>query len=401
MMWQTLVSLWLVVAPAAPFTVQTVDGESATGTLVRLDAAQLVLAGTNGEVSFPVASLAAVNRSVQAPAADAKATVTVELIDESRVYGVDFTAAANKVQLKLADGTTLRFVTSAIRWVRFGPVAQQDSKLTKQWSEIVESKADGDLLVIRKEGALDYLEGVVGDVSDEACTFEYDKEPIQVKRPKIEGLVYFQAKPSELPEAIGRLILADGSQWALRTASVADGKLQAGTVTGTQLELPLEAVARFDFSTGKVAYLSDLEPESAAYTPYIAFAEAGVSVADAFQYRRDVGFDQSPLQLDGKVYRKGLSLQSRTELSYKLPGKFRQFRAVVGIDDSTRDTGNVHLEIKGDGKTLWQGEVIGSQPAQPLELELTNVKRLEILADYGAGLDVGDRLNLCEARVSK
>jgi hypothetical protein len=119
--------------------------------------------------------------------------------------------------------------------------------------------------------------------------------------------------------------------------------------------------------------------------------------ARIYKYRRDIGFEQNPLRLDGKSYRKGLSLASRSTLVYKLPGKFRLFRGTIGIDDSVRETGDVHLAIKGDGKTLWEGEVRGTDPARELELEIGGVKRLEVLVDYGGGLDIGDRLDLCEA----
>ena len=109
-----------------------------------------------------------------------------------------------------------------------------------------------------------------------------------------------------------------------------------------------------------------------------------------------------PLRLDGKMYRKGLALQSRTVLSLQAA------RQVSLVQDRrwasttvSRDGGNVHVEIKGDGKMLWQGDVIGSDPARELEVDVAGVKRLEIVVDYGADLDVGDRLDLCDARVTK
>jgi hypothetical protein len=361
----------------------------------------LVLDGPSGPVRFALGSLAAVTRKQPIATGEAKPTVAVELLDQSIVMGMDYTVSGPTAQITLPGGAKLSVSTKNIRSVRFGAIDQYDPKLTKQWTEIVESKAAGDLLVVRKNGALDYLEGVLGNIGADTCKFELDKESIPVKRPKIEGLVYFHPNPPELPEANGRLTLADGGAWSLRSTQLTDGKLKITTPSGMELDIELDNVTRFDFSTGKVAYLSDLEPESATFAPYIGFSDDASSFGEVYQYRRDTGFEQSPLKLDGKTYRKGLALQSRTSLIYKLPGKFRLFRAVVGIDDLTRETGDVRLEIKGDGKTLWQGEVTGSQPARELELELAGVKRLEILADYGGGLDIGDRLDLCEARVTK
>lgn len=400
MMWQLLLNAALVIG-APEFTVQTVDGQSAEGVLAQLDAQELVLEGPGGPVKFALGSLAVVTRNAPTQSGEAKPAVAVELLDQSIVMGMEYTVSGSTAHITQAGGAKLNVPTRIIRSVRFGAVDQYDSKLTKQWTEIVESKAAGDLLAVRKNGALDYLEGVLGNIDTDTCKFELDKESIPVKRPKIEGLVYFHPNLPELPEATGRLSLADGGAWSLRSTQLADGKLKIKTPIGIELDVELDSVTRFDFSTGKVAYLSDLEPESVSFTPYIGFSDDASSLSEVYQYRRDTGFEQSPLKLDGKTYRKGLALQSRTALVYKLPGKFRLFRAVVGIDDLTRDTGDVHVEIKGDGKMLWQGEVTGSQPARELELELASVKRLEILADYGGGLDIGDRLNLCEARVTK
>jgi hypothetical protein len=322
-------------------------------------------------------------------------------VDQSLVMGIGYTVVGTEAELTLVGGVKLKISTRTIRSVRFGPSEAHDPKLNKQWSEIVEGKAAGDLLVVRKNGALDYLEGVLGNIDADTCTFELDKESIPVKRPKIEGLVYFHSNPPELPEATGRLTVSDGTQWSLRTAALSDGVLKITTPSGAALEVALDRISRIDFSTGKIAYLSDLDPESFSFTPYVGLSDEVSTLGEVYQYRRDIGFEQMPLKLDGKTYRKGLALQSRTSLVYKLPGKFRLFRAVVGVDDATRETGDVHLEIKGDGKILWQGEVRGTQPAQELEIELAGAKRLEFLADFGGGLDIGDRLDLCEARVTK
>jgi hypothetical protein len=399
-MWHLLIGIALAASPAE-FDLQTIDGQQAHGRLVQLGPQDVVLAGDAGESRYPIASVATLGRTGPAPAKESKASVAVELIDQSVLLGVEYTVDGNQAELQLEGDRSLKIPTRSIRSVRFGPVAARDAKLTKQWSEIVESKAAGDLLVVRKSGALDYLEGVLGTIDADVCQFELDKEPIPVKRAKVEGVVYYHANPPELPEAVGRLISADGTTLALRTIELTEAGLKATTPAGTELELPMEGVARFDFSSGKIAYLSDLEPESVSFTPYIALTDEQSSLNDFFQYRRDVGFEQNPLRLHGKTYRKGLSLQSRTQLVYKLPGKFRVLKTVVGIDDAVRETGDVHLEIRGDGKILWEGEVRGSDPARELELQLDTVKRLEILADYGGGLDIGDRLNLADARVTK
>jgi hypothetical protein len=273
--------------------------------------------------------------------------------------------------------------------------------LAAQWSKITETTAAGDLVVVRKGESLDFLEGVIGDLTADTCQFEFDDEKIGVKREKLEGLIYFHPAAAELPEAVARVDTRDGSRLAIESASLADGRLQLATPGGARWDLPVDELTRMDFSVGKIAYLSDLDPERVHYEPYFGFREAVPAVAEYYAYRRDASFENHPLVLDGTNYRKGLALQSRTTLAYRLPGKFRVLKAVVGIDDEVRGTGSAQLKIQADGKTLWEGELRGSEDPRELELELAGARRLEIVADYGPSQDVGDRVILGEARVTK
>lgn len=400
MIWNVLLSVALLGA-AAEFEAQSLDGRSSVGQIAELDARQLVLETSGGSATFPLGSLAALSRRAPQPAEVRKASLSIELVDHSGLAATDYTVRGPTAQVTLTTGAVLEVPTRAIRWVRFSPPAAVDEKLNKQWSDIIETKATGDLLVVRKNGALDYLEGVQGDIDSQTCKFELDKEVIPIKRPKVEGVVYVHPLAAELPETIGHLAATDGSRLAMRTLELSAGVLKIATPAGISLSLGLDDVVRFDFSAGKIAYLSDLAVDSATYVPFLGFKEPLPSIAEFHQFRRDIGFEQNPLRLDGKVYRKGLSLQSRTVLSYKLPGKFRLFKSVIGIDDSVREAGNVRMEIKGDGKILWQGDVRGVDPARALEVDIAGVKRLEIVADFGADLDIGDRLDLGDARVTK
>lgn len=386
---------------ANEFEVHTLDGQSAAGQIAALNAGQLVLETDQGPTTFAVGKLAVLARRPAPPISTMGANLSLELIDGSQLSAVEYSVKSGTAQVRSTLDATHEIPTRSIRWARFGAPGSYDPKLAKEWSQITAAKAAGDLLVVRKNGTLDYLEGVLRDVDADKCQFELDGEVIPVNRAKIEGLVYARPRSAELPEPIGQLVATDGSRLKLQSVELAGGQVTLSTPAGTSHTVPLDRVVRFDFSSDKIAYLSDLEPESVAFTPLLGFAQPPAGLLEFYAYRRDVGFEGAPLRLDGTVYKKGLSLASRTELVYKLPGKFRVFRATVGIDDSVRETGSVRVEIKADGKSLWQAEVRGSEPARELELEIAGVKRIEIVADYGEGADVGDRLDLGEAKVTK
>jgi hypothetical protein len=197
------------------------------------------------------------------------------------------------------------------------------------------------------------------------------------------------------------LIDADGSRWAVRSVRLEGEDFRWMTPLGLEVSRAAAEVVRIDFSQGKIVYLSDLEPESLVWTPYFGSGEEPPALARFFGPREDRGLDPGPLELDGRQYAKGLALHSRTSLVYRLPGRFRRFKATVGIDDRVRPQGNVRLVIRGDDRVLWEAALTGTGPAQPVDLDLRGVRRLGILVDYGDDLDVADHLNLCDARIVK
>lgn len=386
---------------AAPpqFEARTVDGEATTGAIASLSAQELVLTTDKGAKPLATQSLHSVTRTPLG-LTDAKPDTRVELVGGSVLNGTQFQVQAKTAELRLADGTTVKIPARSIANVRFG-VETPEAKLNKQWSDILTSEPQGDLLVIRKDGALDYLEGILLEVDSDTCRFELDKEAIPVRRSKVEGLVYFHTGQAEVAELAGVVAHQDGSRIVAAKLSLDGELLKLTDISGLTFDVPLDQVFAIDFSAGKIAYLSDLEPESAAHVPFVGFAEEPEGLRDFYHYRRDQSFDHSALKLAGKTYRKGLALASRSTLTYKLPGKFRWLKCWAGIDESARETGEVHLRIMGDEKPLWEGDVKGSETPRELALDVTGARRIEILVDYGAGLDVGDRLNLCDLRVTK
>ena len=135
--------------------------------------------------------------------------------------------------------------------------------------------------------------------------------------------------------------------------------------------------------------------------PYFGLGKELSSRVALYSPRQDQNLEAGPLQVDGKRFAKGVSLHSRTTIVYRLPDRYRRFVAVAGIDDSARPQGNVRLTIRGDDRPLFEGSVTGVEGAKTLDVDVTGVRRLTILADFGDDFDVGDHLDLCDARLLK
>jgi hypothetical protein len=156
-----------------------------------------------------------------------------------------------------------------------------------------------------------------------------------------------------------------------------------------------------------------LEPASEDWTPFVELPAGALQAARYGEFLRDqsafggsLTVSVSDSEAAGELrrinsYGKGLALRSRTELVYRLPASYRQFIALAGIDAAANAAGNARLTIYGDDRSLFEAEISGNQPAKSIELDVAGVRRLKIVVDFAENLDLGDWINLCDARLVK
>ena len=88
---------------------------------------------------------------------------------------------------------------------------------------------------------------------------------------------------------------------------------------------------------------------------------------------------------------------------YRVPQGFKKFFASVGVDDTVVAPGRFILVVLGDGMELARHAFSADERRKPLPLSLdvSSVRRLTIQVEAGEGQDIGDQLDLCEARFTK
>lgn len=395
-----LVLLMMGCLAAAQPTVelQTLAGEPITGVLAELDAKHVAVETAKGRVPQGIENLAILSVQGRSVEASGAGSVAVELIDGSSLVGSDWSVQGGTARLTVSGGKVLELSTQHVNWVR---LQAQTEVVAGEWSRIVDTPPDSDLLVTRKGSAIDSHTGIARDVNETTVRFEVDGEVLPVKRANVLGLIYFHPRGLAMPESVCRLTDTTGCTWAARTVSLTGGELGWTTPTGIAVKRTLNDLVRIDYSQGKIVYLSSLKPETTTWTPFFGITKEVPALKEFFGPRVDRGLTPGPIELDKKPRSKGIALHSRTELVYRLPGKFRRFKALAGIDDRVQPYGNVRLVVRGDDRVLWEGSVVGGEPAKPLDLDLTGVRRLTILVDYGENLDTADHLDLAEARIVK
>jgi hypothetical protein len=235
--------------------------------------------------------------------------------------------------------------------------------------------------------------------------FDVDGDKVPVRREKLEGLVYFHPAKREFSQPVCKLLDAGGSSWLLRDVQLGDGRIAASSLGGVALELPLTAVARVDFSVGNIAFLTELEADLPA-------GESPRSLqppAMTFKFHQLLKFRSGPppgtshFRIGGQQFDKGQTLHGATKLVYRVPDGFRSFRAVAGVDDVFTSPGRFDLVILGDGKELLRQEfpLEGPRRGLAIDLDVRQVRRITIALETASGQDIGDQLDLCEARFTK
>ncbi len=407
--WLLLTLFATIAGSSGEATVTTLEGRAASGTISAWTANEVSLKTADGAVVFPAAELLSVQWDRE-PAEDA-AALHLEFTDGGRMRYSEFAIAKRIVTVKSGlSKEPLRVSRDAIRMIQLRP---STSFVETALDEIERKGAPGDALVVsqRDSETMDYLTGVIGEVTAEQASFEWDGERVPVKRSKIAAMVFYHAREASLPEVNCELSLVDGSRVPANEVALRGDRVSVATPAGVSLEFSLDQIVSADFSTGKIAYLSDMKASDVRWTPAIG-VPADTSITARNTPRNNTSFSGSPLSLlwnndaansrrDIRTYAKGLALRSRTEVAYRLPAGMKRFVAIAGLDPHDAGQGNVSLEIRGGDRVLWEGVVEGGQKPVEINVELGAARRLHLTVGYGTNLDYGDRLHLIEARLTK
>lgn len=381
--------LLAAVADLPTVEVETLKGDRQTGTLTAIDNRAVRLKEGEAARDLPLADVLEV-RFPQAEAPEPSSGPRVVLVDGTSLTCQEFTVTAGQAKLvETLQCGTITVPIAVVSEVRFGI---STAKLDESWMTLRARESKTDLLIIKKEDVLDHLGGVTGDVG-EKIGFLLDGDEIPVAREKVYG-IFFRRKPPRIAQATSRVTLSGGDVLQGVATSWDGERFRTKLAAGPEIPLERGTVAAIDYGAGKIRFLSELEPRDVKYVPYFDIT---------FEYRRDRNLDGGPIALAGRSYARGLAIHSKTTLRYRIAGEYTRFQAVAGIDDVVRGLGTqVRLVISADGKSLFDADVNGRDAPLPLDFDVTGVRDLEIVVDFGSdgGIE-GDHLDLANARLIK
>jgi len=259
-----------------------------------------------------------------------------------------------------------------------------------------------------------------GDEKGETLEIAYIEEKAEkqqkLKQKDQHGIIWAHKLPTESPPRICKLVDTTGNVvMVAKLASKKDG-LTVTTPAGAKLDFAFSQVSQIDYTTGRLDYLSEF-PGGFKSTVTLDSYDAKDKLPKDYKWfvYKDSSLNMTPIKLGPTSYRHGLTLLPGVELEYDLNASYRQFDAVIGVDEQTEARGHVTLEIQADNtppeiveidlmpKLGKGGEVL--KPAKKtvkVSLNVKNVKTLTLKLkpkDELRGLSIG--VSLGDARLSR
>src|SRR5262249_29999255 len=209
---------------------------------------------------------------------------------------------------------------------------------------------------------------------------------------RVHAMIFVRALDPSAPPVLCKLYDTYQNLVMVSGVKMTPAGLAVTTPAGATIDYATDLVARLDYSSGNQAFLSDLTP-----------AKVVEQTPTEEHYRRDLNVNGRPMTLVGKTYPKGLGLHATTELEYDLNGEYREFRAVVGIDDAVGGhDGPVQLTMEADGKEIVSLTLTRKErKVHELVRNVKDGQKLKIVVSSPELLDLGKHLDLAEARVIK
>ena len=293
--------------------------------------------------------------------------------------------ADEKCRFAWTGETSASLPLDALRAIRLPPFADSPEFARA----LATPQATSDRIFLRADnGALTALAGVLDSLSDEQLKVDIAGKLRDVPRAKVSGIVIAQPPTPQKPPRL-TLALHDGSQLSGDALSLQNTQATLQIAPSVTLQFPWSAVLSVTVRSSRVQYLSDLKPLDEVH-------QAIVTLPLPAQFDRSVS--GGPLVLGSRTYDKGLGVHARSSLTFATAGKFDQFAATIGLDPDRGAYGDCIFEVFADGEPLFSKRLKGSDPPIDVHLGIAGRQRLSLHVEPGAGLDMADHANWCNAR---
>lgn len=317
--------------------------------------------------------------------------MNVHLKDGGQLAGQIVDGGADAVSLQTSLGR-LEMKFAALAALRIADPAEFP-KAHEVFESALGARLPGhDVLITREKDEVKTVRGALQELNSERGIFSFADRARTFQLDKIYGVVL--AAGAEQPTSFPMTVeMKDGGKFSGQLVSGDSATINLNASFGHAVALPVDKICRIETRSDRITYVSDLTPTSEKID--------GV-IHEAWKPRRDRSAANTPLSMDGRIYRKGIGVHSKSELTYDLAGKYAEFVATIGIDDYVRPRGAVIFRVMGDGKQIFEsGTMTGKDAPRNISVPVAGVRALTLVVDYGEGLDIADHADWGGARLIK
>ena len=322
-----------------------------------------------------------------------------ELAGGDRLSGQVLGGEGDVLEIELRAGVQLKLSIDGIRSVVF-PARIPPS--------VIESPAageEGDRLYLVAAQSLDRAEGFVESFEADGIAFEdarLGNRTYPWERVAALFVTPLDDEPAVDPEGTG----AEAKGERVSVSLVGGGRISGTLVEigspeegvlirlgdAAEVRLPGAIVTELTLDDGSFQFLGDVEP--AARGTSSPFDD---DLGFVWPMRVDRNCRGGLLSVGGVEFGRGLGVHAPSKLAWTIGGDWKELRLLCGVDDSGQSgnrAGAVRFRVLGDGKVLWESDVLraGAAAVRPAAISVAGVTSLELEVDT-AGEFVLDRAN--------
>ncbi len=382
-----------LVAPllAAAAEVERLDGSTITCSVIGADASSMQFE-CPAPISLALDELRSVTFSRAAAAAAAPGSTVFHLADGGRMRGTITGEGSESVVAETPLGAALDLPFSSLAGLWFGGSDVEAAARLLFAESLANRLAGKDILVTRRDGEVAAIRGSITDLGPRGGHVRIGKTDRPFSLENVAGIVFAigLADAVRWPVSVG---LIDGTGFAGRLLDADGETMRFGTPFGAEVAVRVERVGRLRFQSDRVVYLSDLTPK-AEKAEGVLFAPSPARI--------DRSVANRPLAVDGEAFDRGIGVHAPSALTYALDGAYASFAGRVGIDDAVRPRGSVVFRVDGDGRRLFESEVVtGRDRARSFAVDVRGVATLVLSVDCATDMDLSDHADWCDVRLIK
>jgi hypothetical protein len=254
--------------------------------------------------------------------------------------------------------------------------------------------ANADVVFARSPtGRIQRVPGRIEAIDGDSLRLQFGGESRKIAMQKVVGLILASERvASDADQPFYQVVETyDGMKLPGQLVSLDKADAVIRTLWGQQLTFGIDEVSSLTIRNGKAISLTEVKPARVEQVPYFD---------RLIPYRVNESLSGGPIVLRDGAYSAGISVHARTVLDFVLDGKFQRFRVKVGFQLPDGSLGDAAVRVTGDQKTLFDRPSLrGEGTVEKIDLDVTGIRTLSLVVDFGRREDVGDRVVWAEPTV--